>query len=137
MPTASTAAAIMAISDTIWEFERWKERTKNVITPLNDAATPAMVGLSDRELAAVRALAKRLFTKDGYSARVAAYGKKVSNDTAGKAAWGKWINQRFQGWKIRKDIEALLDRNKRHPRQLLHKSGSVSGHTVDLRRLIN
>jgi hypothetical protein len=127
MPTGSNAAAVLAVSDTIWDYGAWRERTKNVLVPLNPDATPDQLGLSQRELESIRVLAERFFDISGYGERIIDFAKKHDNDSAGKAAWSKWVNKRILSWKIRKDMETVLDEYERHPRSLLHKAGSVSG----------
>lgn len=126
MPSGTIPAAVMAVSDEIWEYEEWKARTKYTVTPFTEGVTHDQLGMSNRELRAVKALAERLHLKPEYGKRIEAFATVEDNDKAGKAAWTKWLNARYGGWMVRKDVEEMLHEYGRHPRQILREDGSVS-----------
>jgi hypothetical protein len=131
MPSGTAAAAVMAVSDIIWTFDTWKERTKNVTLPFDPEATPSQTGLTLRELEAVRALAHRIHSiHDDFRKRVNIFKKEDDNDKAGKEAWVKWYDKVHPGWRMTEDMEDLLDAYERHPRLMVGDGGvgSVSGH---------
>jgi hypothetical protein len=130
MPSGTPAAAVMAVSDTVWTFDTWKERTKNVILPFDPEATPAQTSLTERELEALRALAHRILSLNSYRKRINEFKAKDDNDKAGKEAWLKWFKKVHTDWQMKKDVENLLDAYERHPRMMVGEGGvgSVSGH---------
>lgn len=127
MPSATSAAAVLAMADMVWEFEAWQERTKHVTLPYDKNATPSRTSLSLEELAAVRALAARIHAYPSFRKRVNEYLAKDDNDTLGKAAWNKWFLKVNGGWNMKKDMELSLDMHERHPRLLIGTIGGVSG----------
>ena len=130
MLSGTVPGAMMAVAETLWGFEKWKERTKNVVLPFSLGATPDQTSLTKRELEAVRALAHRIHNAGDYTARVNAFKEDNDNDRAGKAAWLKWFNMTHRSWRIMKDMEEVLNTSGRHPRLLVVTKGqaSVSGH---------
>ena len=124
MPTGSAPAAVMAVGDTIWDYETWRERTNYVVPPFLDIATCEQTGLTDQKLAAVKALAHRIHQTTGYHRRLKAF-KAKHNDQDGKEAWVEWFKPEHVSWKLRKDMELLLDTYERHPRQLAGDGGRL------------
>jgi hypothetical protein len=117
---------MMAVGDTIWKYEAWKERTKNAAVPFHADATPEQTSLSAAELAETRALAERVLSTAGYRERMLAFADEKHNDQAGKVSWIKWYNKNHPTWNIRKDVEKLLDDHERHPRQLCKSGGGAA-----------
>jgi hypothetical protein len=113
----------MAVGDTIWDYETWRERTMHVVVPFQDDATPVQTSLTERELTAVKALAHRIHNTDGYFNRLKAFKDAKDNDQAGKEAWLQWFRPAHVRWNLRKDMEVLLDTYERHPRQLAGDGG--------------
>ncbi|KAH9046210.1 P-loop containing nucleoside triphosphate hydrolase protein [Lactarius hengduanensis] len=123
MPSASIAAAVLAVADTVWGYDAWQDRTKNAVAPFQVEASTGQTGLTQHELDAVRALAARVHCKPQFRERVVEIAK-AENDNVGKAAWAKWLDGRLTSWKIGSDIEVVLDRFGRHPRQLVMAIGT-------------
>ena len=127
MPSGTIAAGVLAVSDSIWDYPAWQERTKHVVTPFHQGATTGQTGLSTEELAQIKALASRVHSKRGYSVRITEFAKQQDNDKAGREAWQKWYDRKYPTWKVRKDVEQVLREEGRHPCQLLGGCESVSG----------
>jgi hypothetical protein len=124
MPTASAPAAVMAVGDTIWDYETWRERTNYIVVPFQKDATAWQTGLMDQKLAAVKNLADRIHQNTGYHDRLKAFYVK-DKDQDGKEAWVEWFRPEHVSWKLRKEMELLLDAYERHPRQLAGDGGRL------------
>ncbi|KAH9019253.1 P-loop containing nucleoside triphosphate hydrolase protein [Lactarius pseudohatsudake] len=105
MPSASIAAAVLAVADTVWGYDAWQDRTKNAVAPFQVEASTGQTGLTQHELDAVRALAARVHCKPQFREQVVEIAK-AENDNIGS------------------DIEVVLDRFGRHPRQLVMAIGT-------------
>ncbi|KAI9445877.1 hypothetical protein H4582DRAFT_2052028 [Lactarius indigo] len=124
MPSGTVADAVFAIGKTIWDYPVWRERTKDAVPPFSaDASTET--GLDPRELEAVRALASRVHGMTAYHERIKELAQEEDNDKVGKDAWVKWFKTKYPGWRVRKDVEAVLDIHRRHPRQMVMGFGTV------------
>jgi hypothetical protein len=127
MPSGTVPAATMAVADIIWGFEKWKDRTKNVVLPFRPDATTELTSLTPNELEAVKALAHRVHNARRYTARLQVFKNDNDNDKAGKAAWIKWFRKYHGNWKVMKDMEEILNAYGRHPRLLVvDKDGKAS-----------
>lgn len=127
MPSATVPAAVLAVADTIWSYETWGDRVKNVTLPWDEGASTSRTNLETDELEAVRALAHRVHSKTTFRDRVNVFDGENDNDKLGKLAWKKWFRKVHPGWNMRKDIEKVLDAYDRHPRLLMGAGGNVSG----------
>jgi hypothetical protein len=126
MPTTSYSSALLAAGTKIWTYPRWQERTKFIVPPFSDEATPKSTGLSKEELSAVKAFSDRIHSSASAQQLLTALGKERDNDRDGRRAWEHWTKKHFNGWGIVKDIESVLMAEGRHPRQLIGQQGFVS-----------
>ena len=120
------AAAVLAMGDKVWQYEAWQERTKHCVVPFCIGATTADAFLTSRDLDSVRALARRLHAIEDYGQRIMEFQNIEDNDQAGKASWVKWYKKVSPGWKLRNDIEIVLNEHGRHPRQMVSAEMKVS-----------
>ena len=122
----------MAVSDTIWTYDAWRDRTKNVaVLPFHEDATSDQT-LNQKDLETIRALASRIHNLGSYKARNKTFMDESHNDQAGKEAWGKWLTKYRPKWKIQQDAEAVLDKHERHPRHMMGGGQGAVGSVSDI-----
>ncbi|KAH9011667.1 P-loop containing nucleoside triphosphate hydrolase protein [Lactarius pseudohatsudake] len=122
MPSASYSHALFTAGTELWTYPTWQERTKYVVPPFSEDASPALTGLSNEEISAVKALSATFHATTVIAGRSA---KKPGrdNDSEGWRAWNAWVKRDFLKWKIVQEIEAVLMEEERHPRQLIGRQG--------------
>ncbi|KAH9011408.1 hypothetical protein EDB83DRAFT_2530288 [Lactarius deliciosus] len=120
---------LFAAGKEFWTYPKWQERTKFIVPPFADDATPALTGLSGQEIIAVKALSDRIHgTGVSYAERIVNLAKLHDNDSDGLRAWDTWVRRNFVNWTVVRDIEDILTAEEIHPRQLIGMQGF--GNTV-------
>ncbi|KAH9011431.1 hypothetical protein EDB83DRAFT_2530310 [Lactarius deliciosus] len=129
MPVAPYFNVLFAAGKEFWTYPKWQERTKFIVPPFVDDATPALTGLSGQEINAVKALSDRIHgTGVSYAERILKLEKLHDNDSDGLHAWDTWVRRDFVNWRVVRDIEDILTAEEIHPRQLIGTQGF--GNTV-------
>ncbi|KAH9019720.1 hypothetical protein EDB85DRAFT_2153529 [Lactarius pseudohatsudake] len=129
MPISPYFNVLFAAGKEFWSYPKWQERTKFIVPPFADDATPALTGLSGQEINAVKALSDRIHgTCVSYAERIVKIAKLHDNDSDGLRAWDTWVRRHFVNWRVVRDIEDILTAEEIHPRQLIGTQGF--GNTV-------
>lgn len=126
MPTDPYIIALFAAGTALWEYPKWQERTNYAIPPISSDATPELTGLSITELQAIKAMAIKFYAEPEHEEALKQFSEENNNDGGGREAWRTWARPRFNEWKVAQDVEAVLTREGRHPRQLINTQGFVS-----------
>jgi hypothetical protein len=138
MPTAPYFSALFAAGTELWTYPKWQVRTKFIVPPFSVDATPALTGLDDREIRAVKAFSDRIHAITPQTEHIAALAKERDNDSDGRRAWDSWAKRNFSNWDLVQDLEIVLRAEGRHPRQLIGQQGFVSSYLgLDLRSYVS
>ncbi|KAH8978021.1 hypothetical protein EDB83DRAFT_2327384, partial [Lactarius deliciosus] len=128
MANALYFTALFAAGTELWTYPKWQERTQYIVPPFATDATPALTGMSDHQISAVRAFSDRIHSITSFAQRVKRLAKGRDNDSEGRRAWNAWVKRAFLKWKIVQEIEAVLMEEERHPRQLIGRQGVSKCH---------
>ncbi len=121
MSPQTLPALIFAAGPTIWSFDAWKLRTKNIPHPF-DAATSSDPHLESWKLTLINKLERRIRLLPTYDDRVDyILHAQTTNGNRRQAldAWNAWADSHLESWNIHTDVQNILLQFGRHPSQML------------------
>jgi hypothetical protein len=127
MPSLTIAAAILILGNAEelpWTSETWQSLTKFFAIPWEtpdgaapDAPSPHVPSWNTRIAQCVKSYVENLRSKTDQQAQIDYATRGFSdNDSTGRTAWNKWINENWQKhWKLHKQIDDLFAEHKCSP----------------------